>query len=216
MAHKNWCGKRNCGDCKETCSLDESMACSPSCEALNPDGSRDLHKCRESGCDAYENRENPFFGIFPRLCKEQLHNIIQQLSCHALKQSDYDDCCDLLWSFMTESAEGLASASIARTKTKEYDSFVLSANENLKNLIKEYQTDVYTLSGWCGTDSIIQDCSRNLSFLQKEMKGSYLHHLNAQKEDYIIKEGTSYGEMSASVYTVSDELYEWTISKWQV
>ena len=51
MAHKDWCGKP-CADCKDPCALDESMLCSPDCEALFADGTRDEEKCDRAGCDA--------------------------------------------------------------------------------------------------------------------------------------------------------------------
>jgi len=53
LAHKNWCGK-SCSDCKMSCRLDESIPCSPNCENLNKDGTRKEVKCKELGCDAYE------------------------------------------------------------------------------------------------------------------------------------------------------------------
>lgn len=53
MAHKEWCGKPCC-DCSKPCSLDESIPCSPDCNALNPDGTRDINVCLENGCDAVE------------------------------------------------------------------------------------------------------------------------------------------------------------------
>ena len=49
MAHKEWCGK-SCDECQNPCALDESISCSPDCQALNPDGSRDEAQC--VGCDA--------------------------------------------------------------------------------------------------------------------------------------------------------------------
>lgn len=51
MAHKDWCGKP-CGECDTSCRLDESMPCSPNCEALNEDGSRNVEVCTAAGCDA--------------------------------------------------------------------------------------------------------------------------------------------------------------------
>jgi len=51
MAHQDWCGAP-CADCNDPCALDESMACSPDCEYLMKDGTRDTAKCAECGCDA--------------------------------------------------------------------------------------------------------------------------------------------------------------------
>lgn len=51
MAHSLWCGKE-CSECTEPCGLDESMACSPDCDAFDPvTDERDLSKCK--GCDAF-------------------------------------------------------------------------------------------------------------------------------------------------------------------
>ena len=59
MAHAEWCGKCECGECElamnNKCALDLSMPCSPSCEFLGKDGRPiDPKACEESGCDAYE------------------------------------------------------------------------------------------------------------------------------------------------------------------
>ena len=51
MAHINWCGNP-CADCVDVCTLDESIPCSPDCENLFPDGSYNIAKCINSGCDA--------------------------------------------------------------------------------------------------------------------------------------------------------------------
>ena len=51
--HELWCGKPCC-DCETSCEIDEEIPCSPDCEALNEDGSRDIARCIDSGCDAYE------------------------------------------------------------------------------------------------------------------------------------------------------------------
>ena len=51
MAHNEWCG-RLCGECLDNCKLDESIPCSPDCNYLLPDGSRDVINCREAECDA--------------------------------------------------------------------------------------------------------------------------------------------------------------------
>lgn len=56
MAHKDWCGKP-CGECDTPCRLDESMPCSPDCEALNEDGSRNVEVCTAAGCDAAEKHD---------------------------------------------------------------------------------------------------------------------------------------------------------------
>lgn len=53
--HGQWCG-RKCSDCTERCRLDEEITCSPDCEALNEDGSRNVALCIASGCDACENK----------------------------------------------------------------------------------------------------------------------------------------------------------------
>ena len=62
MAHANWCGKCECGDCelamKNECALDLSLPCSPSCELLGADGYPiDFAKCKACGCDAIEEIE---------------------------------------------------------------------------------------------------------------------------------------------------------------
>lgn len=51
--HELWCGKPCC-DCETSCEIDEEIPCSPDCDALNEDGSRDIARCIDSGCDAYE------------------------------------------------------------------------------------------------------------------------------------------------------------------
>lgn len=49
MAHSLWCGEK-CYECVKSCGLDESMACSPDCDAFDPaTDERDLSKC--TGCD---------------------------------------------------------------------------------------------------------------------------------------------------------------------
>ena len=52
MAHKDWCGKP-CSECLSPCPLDESMRCSPDCDGLHEDGTRDAKECTKSGCDAF-------------------------------------------------------------------------------------------------------------------------------------------------------------------
>lgn len=47
--HKKWCGK-SCSDCKTSCSLDESIPCSPDCEFLGEDGEHTHPECQD--CDA--------------------------------------------------------------------------------------------------------------------------------------------------------------------
>lgn len=51
MPHKDWCGKQ-CGECESPCALDESMPCSPSCENINADGTRNYNQCHKEKCDA--------------------------------------------------------------------------------------------------------------------------------------------------------------------
>jgi len=51
MAHKDWCG-RPCSDCQNHCRLDEEIPCSPDCENLNEDGSRETESCKGAECDA--------------------------------------------------------------------------------------------------------------------------------------------------------------------
>ena len=52
MAHDNRCGKP-CGECVDSCALDESIPCSPDCENLLSDGIRNEKGCRKAECDAY-------------------------------------------------------------------------------------------------------------------------------------------------------------------
>jgi hypothetical protein len=52
MPHNDWCGKP-CSECENPCSLDESISCSPDCEALNKDGTKNFNECMESGCDNF-------------------------------------------------------------------------------------------------------------------------------------------------------------------
>ena len=49
--HKDWCGKP-CSECKKSCSLDESIPCSPDCEFLGGDGSVTHPECQN--CDAIQ------------------------------------------------------------------------------------------------------------------------------------------------------------------
>ena len=51
MPHQDWCGKP-CAECEDTCSLDESIPCSPDCTNLQLDGSCDSEECHAAGCDA--------------------------------------------------------------------------------------------------------------------------------------------------------------------
>lgn len=51
MAHELWCGKPCC-DCTAPCKLDTLIPCSPDCENLKPNGSRNVKDCNASGCDA--------------------------------------------------------------------------------------------------------------------------------------------------------------------
>jgi len=53
MAQEYWCGKP-CSECFDPCWLDEGIPCSPDCEALNEDGTRDVCLCSASGCDAFD------------------------------------------------------------------------------------------------------------------------------------------------------------------
>ena len=54
--HKDWCGWP-CAGCARPCVIDENTPCSLDCENLSLDGSRDVEKCRESGCDAIPEDE---------------------------------------------------------------------------------------------------------------------------------------------------------------
>ena len=50
MAHPEWCGKP-CAECIQSCTLDESMSCSPDCPGLNPEtGEPRSDICKD--CDA--------------------------------------------------------------------------------------------------------------------------------------------------------------------
>jgi hypothetical protein len=64
MPHNNWCGKP-CGECENPCALDESMPCSPDCEVLNKDGTRNTKICIENKCDVFKDEcgECPVCGI---------------------------------------------------------------------------------------------------------------------------------------------------------
>ena len=55
MAHKDWCGS-SCADCANPCTLDQSIPCSPDCELLRADGSRNVRDCTAVGCDALISR----------------------------------------------------------------------------------------------------------------------------------------------------------------
>ena len=54
MAHENWCGKP-CGECMNPCRLDESIPCSPDCQNINFDGTRNETDCLASHCDAIDS-----------------------------------------------------------------------------------------------------------------------------------------------------------------
>jgi len=54
MAHYYWCGKP-CSECIDSCRIDEEIPCSPDCEYLNEDGTRNVSLCTESGCDAFDS-----------------------------------------------------------------------------------------------------------------------------------------------------------------
>lgn len=55
MAHKDWCGKR-CAECLHSCSLDESIPCSPDCSNLGLDGNPiDPILCKVVGCDSMDD-----------------------------------------------------------------------------------------------------------------------------------------------------------------
>lgn len=51
MPHRLWCGK-SCADCESPCLLDSEIPCSPDCELLNSDGTRQESVCIKSQCDA--------------------------------------------------------------------------------------------------------------------------------------------------------------------
>ena len=61
MPIQEWCG-RPYAQCNNPCALDESIPCSPDCELLKPDGSRDRVLCE--GCDAYLADESSSESIF--------------------------------------------------------------------------------------------------------------------------------------------------------
>lgn len=68
MAIDGWCGMP-CGDCTSSCALDERMPCSPDCENLNPDGTRNIAACVLDGCDAYEFNIGCY--VFDSSCGEE-------------------------------------------------------------------------------------------------------------------------------------------------
>lgn len=51
------CIGKDCGACIEPCEDELSLPCSPSCELLGADRSREIKKCMEAGCDVYEPGE---------------------------------------------------------------------------------------------------------------------------------------------------------------
>jgi len=51
------CIGKDCGACNEPCEDELNLPCSPSCELLGADRSRDVKKCLEAECDAYEPGE---------------------------------------------------------------------------------------------------------------------------------------------------------------
>lgn len=68
MAIDGWCGKP-CGACDSSCALDEQLPCSPDCENLNPNGTRNIVACSLSGCDAYEVNIGDY--VFDTSCGEE-------------------------------------------------------------------------------------------------------------------------------------------------
>lgn len=51
MAHRLYCRKRACSECKENCYIDGAIPCSPDCENLTEDGKIKVAECLKSGCE---------------------------------------------------------------------------------------------------------------------------------------------------------------------
>ena len=68
MAIDGWCGKP-CSSCNSSCTLDKQIPCSPNCENLNPDGTRNAAACGFGGCDAYELNIGSY--VFDTSCGEE-------------------------------------------------------------------------------------------------------------------------------------------------
>jgi hypothetical protein len=51
MAIKEWCGKP-CAECQSPCGLDKTIPCSPDCDNLKSDGTRNALACIAVGCNA--------------------------------------------------------------------------------------------------------------------------------------------------------------------
>ena len=99
MAHRDWCGLP-CADCLNPCSLDQSIPCSPDCELLLSDGSRDTQKCKAAGCDVIITRiavidssfvrdTQIFLGSFKDL--EESENILNIWEKHGYADIDAPD-----------------------------------------------------------------------------------------------------------------------------
>ena len=54
--HKYWCGKP-CSDCASPCAYDSQTPCSLDCEAMMPNGERNIAMYIASGCDAMEDKQ---------------------------------------------------------------------------------------------------------------------------------------------------------------
>lgn len=61
MAHINWCGKRECGNCGHDCALEVHFPCFPSCNGLEGD-SINIITCLKAGC--LDNLAHMFFGEY--------------------------------------------------------------------------------------------------------------------------------------------------------
>ena len=121
--HKKWCGNP-CADCKTSCTLDESMPCSPDCEMLDDNGKpKNLRNCLESGCDAIICIDKIQDAVADEL-KAYNEKIVKLSSSEVYKKAhdihlveeitylisdcseDYEDDTEILWALYNLSSEG--------------------------------------------------------------------------------------------------------------
>ena len=58
MAIKGYCERQSCADCTTSCTLDESIPCSPDCENLTDDGKILIEKCLQDKCEEVKHLFN--------------------------------------------------------------------------------------------------------------------------------------------------------------
>jgi len=72
------CFGKDCGECKNPCEDEIYLPCSPSCVLLGADRSRDIKKCLEARCDAYEPGEE-MIAVTIEVTQQEYIDLLQKL-----------------------------------------------------------------------------------------------------------------------------------------